>query len=255
MSETEVERFQLSDPQDAEVTQYQAISGLAVVGLIVGILSLLALAHPFLWIVPAAGIVLSATALWRIIRDPAALVGRKPALAGLVLSVLFGAMAPADWFTYWYLVDREGRQFAAQWFEFLRRGEVIQSVQLMEPAQSRLALNDRLWKHYPRGSQNYESLESYVTRPEIRSLLALGPTADVRYYDTQDRSFSDGADHLEQVWAVTTEKAGQRTSYFIRLNLKRYPIPSTGRAFWQLLGFKGGIRPDALGGERESGNG
>ena len=57
MSETEIHRFGLSDPQDTEVVRYRAVSGLAVGGLVIALFSPIALAHPVLWTVPVIGIV------------------------------------------------------------------------------------------------------------------------------------------------------------------------------------------------------
>jgi len=248
MSEAENEQFGFSDPRDAEVTEYRAVSGLAVAGLVVGIAAPLAMVHPLLWIVPAAGIVLSAAALRRISRDALALVGRKAAFAGLVLSVLLAAIAPADWFTYRRLIDREAEQFALQWFDFLRQGEMLKSYQLQDPPSGRRPLDDRLWENYQAGSQERVSVQGYVERAEVRSLLALGPKALVRYYDTEGQSRVDGRDQVEQVFAVTSGEAGRKTSYFVRLDMRRYADSRTGRAYWQVVDFEGGIRPQALGG-------
>jgi len=247
MSEAKHEQFGFGDSPDAEVTQYRAVCGLAVVGLIAGIAALLAMVHPMLWIVPAGGIVLSVAALRRIGRD--ALVGRKAALAGLILSVLFGAIGPADWFTYRRLVDREAERFGLQWFDLLRQGEMLKSYQLREPPASRPPLDDRLWEEYEPGSPQRSALQEYVDRAEIRSLLALGTGARVRYYDTEGQSRADGADEVSQVYAVIADEPGRKTSYFVRLDMRRYTDAGTGRAYWQLLDFQGGIRPRALGGE------
>ena len=248
MSEAKSEPFGLSDPRDVQVTEYRAVSGLALAGLGVGILSPLAMAHPLLWIAPAAGIVLSVAAFRRISRDTRALIGRKAAFAGLTLSVLFGAIAPADWFTYRHLIDREAERFALQWFDFLRQGEVLKSYQLQEAPGVRRPLDDRLWEHYLPGSQDRMLLQDYAGRAEVRSLLALGRKALVRYYDTEGQTRADGADEVKQVYAVTTETMGRKTSYFLRLSMRRYPDPPTGRAYWKVVNIDGGIRPLALGG-------
>ena len=79
----------ITDPQDAELAAYRAVAGQAVVGLIFGLLAPLALVDPLLWAVPALGVLLSGWALRRIRRSEPALAGRKMALAGLVLSLLF----------------------------------------------------------------------------------------------------------------------------------------------------------------------
>src|SRR3972149_9773342 len=89
MSETEIHRFGLSDPQDTEVVRYRAVSGLAVGVLVIALFSPIALAHPVLWTVPVIGIVTCVLALMRIGRETPPLIGRKAAPAGP-----FGAGVP-----------------------------------------------------------------------------------------------------------------------------------------------------------------
>jgi hypothetical protein len=241
----------LSDPQDAEVTQYRAVSGWAAGGLVLGLLSPLALAFPLLWIVPVAGIALSALALKRIADAAPALIGRKAAVAGLLLSVLSGAMAPADWFTYRHLIDREARQFAEQWFAFLRQGEPQYADQLSVNPALRVPLDPEVWKHYALGTEERTRLERFVQQPEIRSLLHLGRNARARYYDTEDLGWEDSDEVVRQVWAVTSQEGGQKKTFFVRLVMKRYHLPEN-RAGWQVSEFHGGIRPEAMGEEKTS---
>jgi hypothetical protein len=252
MSEIETERSRFSDSQDAEVTQYRVVSGLAVGGLLLGLLAPLALAHPVLWAVPAAGIVVSLVALKRIAAAASALIGRKVALAGLVLSVLCAAIACSQWFVFRRLVDREARQFAHQWFETLRDGELHKTHQLSEYPESRLPFDDKLWEHYAPGTESRRMLEGFLQRPEIRSLSALGDKAQVRYYDTEQIYRDDGSDAVVQVYAVTCQQRGEKTSYFLRLAMKRRPLPKTGHTYWQVLSFEGAVRPNAMEGEEES---
>ncbi len=63
----------LSDTQDADIARYRALSGLAVAGLVLGLLSVLAVGAPVLSHHSGRGGVTSGVALWRISR-PAALM-------------------------------------------------------------------------------------------------------------------------------------------------------------------------------------
>jgi hypothetical protein len=252
MSEAEPERSRFGGPQDAEVTQYRVVSGLAVTALILALFTPVALAHPALWIVPAAGIVVSLVALKRIAAAAPTLIGRKAAIAGLVLSVLCAAIACSQWFTFRSLIDREAHQFAEYWFMSLRNGEPHKAHQLSEYPESRLAIDENLWEHYASGTDSRRKLESYLRRSEIESLLALGDQAKVRYYDTERIYRDQGDDTVVQVYAVTSREGGEKTSYFIRLIMKRRSLPETGRTYWQLFDFAGGIRPAAMGSEEAS---
>ena len=93
MPETRSSHVQLSEAHASELPDYHPVSGLAVAGLMLGLLSAIALIDPIGWLLPPVGILLSAVALWRIARSSPAMVGRKAALVGLSLSVLLGAAA------------------------------------------------------------------------------------------------------------------------------------------------------------------
>ena len=249
MFEIETPPTRLSDPQDEEVTQYQAVSGLAVSGLIAGLLAPAALVHPLLWIAPLVGILLCALALNRIRRETPVLVGRKLALVGLTLSMLCGAAAPSEWLTHQWIIDVEARRFARIWFEFLRADEPMKAMQLEDHGSLRRPLDDSLAKAYPPGSEARQALLMWVRQPEIRALLALRDRAQVRYYDTEGRARASTKDFVKQVYAVTYYEGGQKKSFFVRLSLERDIAADDGRAYWQVLGTEGGIRPKALGGE------
>ncbi len=91
--------FHLSVDPDADIVEYRALCVLAVAALILGLASPLAVVDPLLWTVPICGTIVSAAALWRIARN-SSLTGRRLALAGLWLSVVFAVAGPVDWRLY-----------------------------------------------------------------------------------------------------------------------------------------------------------
>ena len=115
----------MTDRQDTEIAAYQSLSMPAVVGLILGLFSPAAMLHPLLWFVPVLGIFFNGLALWSIARNVPAIVGRKAAVVGLVLSVFFGTAAVTDWFVHRQLLRRQAdetmfRTHTARQFNFHR---------------------------------------------------------------------------------------------------------------------------------------
>jgi hypothetical protein len=252
MSDAPIDRPRVTNPQDDELAGYQAVCGLAVTALVVGLASVVALAHPALWLVPAVGVLLGAAALRRIAQNAPALVGRKAAAAGLLLAVLFGTAAPTGWLVHRWLADRQARRFALVWFELLARDQPQGALQLTRHPNYRRPLDEPLPEAYAEGLDARDELKNYVAKPEVRTLLALGPKARVRYYDTEGQGRADGRDVVRQVYAVTYEDAaGKPQSWFVAMTLERYKIESTGRARWRIEATDGGVRPIALGGPKE----
>jgi hypothetical protein len=233
----------ITDPQDTELAAYRALPGQAVLGLIFGLLAPLAMVDPLLWIMPALGAVMSWWALRRIRDNAPAMAGRGMAWAGLTLSLLLLAAAPTDWLLYRGLIRREAQQFSALWFRYLLHDEPQKAHQLTTRPQFREALDARLWAVYRNSPELRGDLENYVKRPLVRTLLALGPRAQVRYYDTIGQSHEGGREFVEQAYAVTYEEEGQRKSFFVVVRLARMKFVS-GEAGWRILQTEAGVRPE-----------
>ena len=83
-------------PDDAgPAADYRPVSAAAVVAALVGLVSVLALVSPVLWVLPLVGVAVSIVALADVGRPGAPKAGRLAALAGLGLSLGFGAQAVA----------------------------------------------------------------------------------------------------------------------------------------------------------------
>jgi hypothetical protein len=233
----------ITDAQDADLATYRALTPQAVGGLIFGLLAPLAMIDPLLWAMPALGVVFSAWGLRRIRSRNGELVGRKLAWIGLVLSLLFMAAAPAEALTYQAMIRKEARQFAAQWFRYLGQEEPQKAYQLYMSPRYRQPLNDRLWQLYRSSPEQGENLKQFVKLPVVQTLLALGPKAQVRFYQTASKSRDEENDQVNLDYAVTYEEQGEQKSFFVRVRLLREEFGKR-QAGWRVLNAEGGVRPD-----------
>jgi hypothetical protein len=233
----------ITDRQDAELASYRALAWQAVLGLIFGLLAPLAMVDPLLWAMPILGTIFSWWGLRRIKNYPAEFLGRKIALAGLTLSLLFLAAAPSDWFAYRRIVRGEARQFSALWFKYLAQDEPQKAYQFTVVPQLRLRLDDHLWAGYRASSDLRDALEKYVESPLVRTLLALGPKAQVRFYDTVGQTHQDNDDWVDQCYAVAYEEDGEKKSFFVVVSMVRRELGS-GAAEWRIVRTDGGFRPE-----------
>jgi len=239
-----VPEVRITDPLDSELATYRPLSGQAVAGLIFGLLAPLALVDPLLWGLPLLGAIFSFSALRRIHREQPALGGRKIALAGLYLALFFGVLAPSDWFVYRRLVWNEARQFSALWFQYLAQDQPQLAHQMVLPPATRYHDSQHLWDFYRNNPRLREQLEGYVAMPLVRTLLALGPGAVSRFYDTVAQSREDGNDQVELLYAVTFEEEGERKSFFVSILCERQRL-ADGTAQWRILNTAGGVRPQS----------
>jgi hypothetical protein len=232
----------ITDSQDAELAGYQPLAGQAVAGLLFGLLSPLALVDLKLLAFPGLGVVLSWWALRRIKRADPALGGRKMALAGLAISLLFIAAAPADCMIYRWMLGNEAQQFSTLWFKYLAQDEPQNAHQLTVGPQARQPLDERLWAVYRAAPRMRQELEDYVKTPLVRTLLALGPKARVRFYQTAGYTVVTNNDQVDLVYAVTYEDENERKSFFVLVRAVRLKLRGGG-ADWRIMQTDGGYRP------------
>jgi hypothetical protein len=227
-----------------DITEYRAVSSLAVGGLLAGLASVAVFLSPLAWFVPLAGLVLSGLALWRIARLSPALVGRKAAIAGLLLSIMFAVQTPADWYVHRRMVRGEARQFASLWFDAIHEGAIEKAHQLTLDPRRRRPLDQQLPDLYRNSVRSRTELKEFVAQPAVRTLLALGPKAQPRYYETVSQSREDGnRDELELIYAITyDDEKNQRKSFFVAVAMERSLLDS-GRANWRVVQAVGDVRP------------
>lgn len=237
--------------EPAEIESYRPLSGRAVIASLLGLLSPLALFAPFLWVLPLAGLLASLGALRAIASTVPPMLGRKGALAGLALSLVFGVAGPVDWACYRWQIRREAQQFAMQWFDFLRANEPHKAFQLRLAAETRSPLDDSLWQVYYEGSDLRQMLEEFLRDKAIRTLMALGDKATIRYFDTEAQEGGREDDTVDQSYAVTCSGADGPTTFFVALRMQRSRPRDSDRAFWRVISHRGGFRPKALGGSGE----
>lgn len=111
-------------------SNYRTLSVLAIVSLVLGLASPLALFAPLILLIPIAGAVLALMAIRQINASEGTLFGRAAASIGLALSI--AAIAAA--FTRIALIDellsRQARATASQWFELLQEGDAQSAFEL-----------------------------------------------------------------------------------------------------------------------------
>lgn len=108
-------------PEPALV-EYRPLSGWAIVALLIGLSSAVAVIHPLLWIVPLVGVVIAAVALVRMKQSEMPQLGRTPALIGLALSLIFGAAAPTHWFSRNQWLKARAERLGDEFFADLKAG-------------------------------------------------------------------------------------------------------------------------------------
>lgn len=246
MAETLDGRPRLGEISESGVDEYKPLSGLAVTGLIVGLLSLLAFVGPLLYIFAIAGVVLNTAALVRIGTGSPAITGRKLALAGLVLSTLCISIAPSHRLASRHLLRKEARQFASVWFRFLAENEPRKAHQLTRAPGQRLSLDEQLADEYAKDGKMAEELGSFTKSAAVRSLLDAGSGARIQSYEIQFEGRQSGDERIDLLCSFSFEEEGREETGFVGLEMRRVADAGNGRADWYISNFQDDVPPEGM---------
>jgi hypothetical protein len=177
--------------------EYRPVSPLAVAALAVGACSALALATRFAWVVPIVGVALALAALAEVGRPEAAKAGRLLALAGLALSLGFGAQAVTTATADRWIIRHRAVTAAGTWIDAVREGRPAEALGVSAASL--------LPAHAGPGEDQPERADDRVTRftamPPVQAVAACGDTRP-RVASATPLGSDDGA------WAVRATLAG-----------------------------------------------
>jgi hypothetical protein len=233
---------ELTDPQ----LEYRPPEPWAVGGLLLALLSPLALINWLLWLIAPSAALANAVALRRLKIDPNR-SGRVAALVGLGVAVLFCTAPWASVVTERLLLPGQARPVADQFFEFLREGSPEKAALLKFTPQNRGALSDNLWTYFRRDVDARIELRKFTDDVTVRTLLALGERAQARYYKTAS-VITQGSRAAVIFWYTVTftDDVGQKKTFFVRVIMDRKPTTDRDLNPWQVNGILSGVDPSKV---------
>ncbi len=168
--------FQGLDEADAqELASPLPISRLAFLAPIIGLLSGLACFHHVLLVLPMLGIIIALMALRRTSPPDAIFVGRRAAVAGLTLSLFFGALATSKLYLERYLVCQQAVQFSEDWVNIIRSGNLPQAAEWMRSPGLRRDPDSDLATYYDRDDEAHQLLNTLLNSQVVQQIQELGP--------------------------------------------------------------------------------
>jgi hypothetical protein len=232
----------INDIEATELPDYRPLCVAAPIGLVLGLLSFLAFLHPVLWFVPLLAAGVNIYALISLAQSER-MVGRQAAVAGLMLALAFGTAAPLRIVTYHWLARRDAGRFGREWIQAVLEQDVHKAHQMAKMPGERQPIDGQLAAFYEQSSELRTELETYLKTPVVATLMALGPQATVRHYQTESSQTDGRSDLVEDVYAVTYEENGRQKSFFIKLNLWRNLKKEVGPRLWRVQSPEGGYKP------------
>jgi hypothetical protein len=120
---------------------YRPLHWAAVAAFALGVLSVVAFAHPWLWSVPLLGLLAAAVAARAIRKDPTYWGGSRLNQAGALVCLGLGLGAASAQITGWALLRHDAVSTAETFMSLLRQGQVQKAFWLTVPQQWRREFN------------------------------------------------------------------------------------------------------------------
>ena len=223
------------DPRNdapSDEIQYRSLSMLAVLGLILGLFSLLALVSPVLWVVPLVAIVVSVTALRRIKND-AERSGGRLATIGLLIAVCVGLWAVSYHFSReWYLFHT-AKRFADQWLEVVQSGNLQEAHQLHLPYLDRFNDKSKLDEYYDSVVEIEDSVTEFFDAKPLSEFIKHADQGELRYAGRKDHT-TFGMSHFLTLKYILAYEDNGPNELVMNIQLERILNYSDGRHYWRI---------------------
>ena len=239
---TTADQVQLDQQEDnGQLSNYRPLSGLAVIAVVLGLASALAILSPALWILPLVGLVASVIALRRIALSDPPMVGRKAALAGLLLSVFWGVSGATTHLSQRWITRSQAQQVAHAWFQYMLQGHTPRAHQLtIDPERRELRL-DELDTIYATTPHLVERLESFMNEPGPTVVLRFDAKADVRYVQTENQFRSRDNDYVLMQFELQQPGTSGQTQQVV-VEMRRKPGESGGWIVQEIIPYSTYLR-------------
>lgn len=219
-----------------ELEEYRPINPLVIAACLAGLLSLLAVFHPLLWVLPVAAIIISLAAIVRVSTGQRRSSGRNAAIFALCVAVFAGAYAPARAISRERTLLSAARAKAEAWLALIQQGRVQEAHQLTMQPELRFQGPGSLASHYeiapPKPSPvdpmedammemsgeptPPERLRTFVT--EVAKLLEFGEQARFEHLEDVSTKSEHGDLVFTQRYRATRIHQGQTESieFYVR---------------------------------------
>ncbi|HET6883926.1 MAG TPA: hypothetical protein VFI31_27480 [Pirellulales bacterium] len=243
------------DPEE-NLQDYKAVCGSALIGLLLGLFSVVAFVHPLLLLAPLAGILVNVYALRQLALASPPQVGWKAALIGLACSLICGISAPLQYGLHRRALRAEAVAIADEFFTALRENHPDAAYRLTQYPTTRAGRANpsrELMMDDNRSDLAHASMRRFTQEPPVSLILKLGKRARVRLYQHEEVWSDVTSEGVRDVYVITAGEGPRASSFFVRLGCTRTPDIGSGEAQWQVTKHEFISMPseamlDALGG-------
>lgn len=251
-----VEQARFTEGEAVELADYRPLNKLALASAVLGVLSGLALLHPFLICLAAFGFATGLLAVRQLSIPDSPRTGATLARVGIFLSLLFGFGVGTKELTRQRATIEQARECAERWFELVRQGKLREAHQLTLHPPLRAVAGTSLDVVYaprtrprrrPDPSEGLaaememmaqvpeEQLTQFFKGEPAQRLAALGTNATYTYLRTTQQQRSGPVEVMvKQDFGVEAVENGKPVRFVVNVTLER--VLTNRIAAWRVVG-------------------
>ncbi|MHB0956505.1 MAG: hypothetical protein ACYC0X_10135 [Pirellulaceae bacterium] len=225
-------------PEAVVLGEYRAPHRLAVLTLLLGLFSFLALLDLTLEIVPLLTLVLGVATLRSLAANPEK-IGRKAVLVGMALALFFGTWAPVHHVSREQWLVGLARNYTDAWLELVLQKRKFEAHQLHTGMQGRVPQGESLDEFYAKHPHGAELNKFFASEP-LQTLATLPDNARIEFDRHTEHTTELYFDEIVLRYVAKYELEGEPRELPFRVFIKRTLNHETGDHLWQIEGVAKG---------------
>jgi hypothetical protein len=227
-----------SEPESDNLTRYRPMSRAAVASLVLGVLSISAVASPVMWWLPAAGVVLAVIALNIIAANRGEVLGRKTAIMGLAMGLLFGTWGVTKFLTLQSYLYQHARQHVESWIGLVQDGRLLEAHELHLYQEDRQNPGVSLQRYYDENEGAAGDYDYFFDQSPLKEIVALKGKGRLRFVRNEgisaERISGGTLESVRQRFAIDWEVDGASESIPFIVVVGRRRLREFEEARWHL---------------------
>ncbi|PQO27164.1 DUF4190 domain-containing protein [Blastopirellula marina] len=206
--------------ENEDLMQYREVSRLAIGGMILGILSVMAVFTSVLWIVPVLAIVLCLVAYYQIGRSDL-LTGQGMALAGMGLAAIWLGLSFTQAQVKQHALVTASREMASDWIDLILQKKIMEAHQFSMPPSARPPAKTALAAFYAENDMRKEDLEAFESRDMVHMINEWdGGPLEATYVRDYAASAYEGTYYVTQIFRIS-DKENNKPLWDVKVAMKR----------------------------------
>ncbi|MFW6169322.1 MAG: hypothetical protein ACODAD_02450 [Planctomycetota bacterium] len=222
---------------DPDIEFHGQPQALALITLALGLLSFLACFNTMFWGLPILALVLGPISLFTLARSPDK-IGRKAALAGMLLAILFGSSTISRHVSRRLWVSEHARRYANLWLQRIQENKLKEAHQLHLPQAHRAATGGSLDKHYREQQPLQEELEGFYGSAPLKTFIEVAPRAKIEFVGQIGYQPAVSQDDVVLRYVARYQQNGESKELAMDLIMRRKAQFEQGISSWYLLNVR-----------------